>query len=103
MELIMAIVTFVSTLTPFQAVLTIAVSILFVSQGWITFQGFKFKKESKRDTSRCLHGRAGSCELLRIQMEMAETYVAKISSEALEHYLLMRGQIVGEDIVLAMD
>lgn len=103
MELIITIVSFVSTLTPFQAILTIAVLILFLSQGWLTFQGFKFRKESRKKPTACLHGRAGACELLRRQMEIAEVYLQKVVTAALDHYLDERARRKGEDVILATD
>jgi len=100
---IISVLNFMKDLTPLQAFLLIGFILLAASQGWLTFQGIKLKKESKKKPVMCLHVRAGSCELIRLQMEVSEVYIQKVVFAAFSHYLDMRKERTGEDIILATD
>jgi len=99
MENIIAFITFIKTLSPFELFLLAGIILLAINQGWLTAKGFSFKKTP----TQCLHGRSGTCQLLSKQMETAEVYIDKVATAALDHFLDMRAKRTGDDIILAND
>lgn len=103
MELI-AVLTLLKGLSPFSLVVSISILTLAVSQGWIVIQGLKLKKKSLEVPTACLSGgRAGACELIRLQMEMAETKMNSIKSIALSEFMRMKIAKTGEAVTIATD
>jgi len=98
---IIAVLSFIKTLSPLEAVLISAVTLIAASQGWLVFKGFKLFK--KKQPTICVAGRAGQCELLRMQMDMAEENMEKVTASAMSSYLDMRAKVVGDNIILAND
>ena len=96
--------TLLTSLDPKTLLLGITLVLIAVNQGWLHIQGFKIKKAKKAEIpTKCLSGRTGACQLVRLQMEYAETAMDDIKSEAYSHYLKIRKEKLGGKELLSHD
>lgn len=99
------LLTFLKSLDSGTAIVAVLFVVLAVSQGRLTIQGIQIKKKLKNPEKplQCLRGRAGACELVRLQMEAAEKVISKKKAEAYSQYLSIRKIKLGGKGSLAKD